>query len=73
MAHVPIVPNPSTTDAHTTLFADFRRWARDQKQSALNSTSMIPAGSNKSFPAATEQDIFAELGLAYLEPYERCC
>uniref|UniRef100_UPI00398EADFE DNA-directed DNA/RNA polymerase mu n=1 Tax=Pristiophorus japonicus TaxID=55135 RepID=UPI00398EADFE len=50
---------------------DLRRYAKHFKHMGLNSHSLFDNEQNKFLPAATEEEIFAHLGLDYIPPRER--
>ncbi|XP_078095599.1 DNA-directed DNA/RNA polymerase mu isoform X2 [Mustelus asterias] len=50
---------------------DLRRYAKHFKHMSLSSHSLFDKKQNKFLPAATEEEIFAHLGLDYIPPQER--
>ncbi|XP_041066341.1 DNA-directed DNA/RNA polymerase mu isoform X1 [Carcharodon carcharias] len=50
---------------------DLRRYAKHCKHMSLTSHSLFDSAQNKFLPAATEEEIFAHLGLDYIPPHER--
>ncbi|XP_072913645.1 DNA-directed DNA/RNA polymerase mu isoform X2 [Hemitrygon akajei] len=50
---------------------DLRRYAKHLKNMSLSSHSLFDIEQNAFLPAATEEEIFAHLGLEYIPPHER--